>query len=77
MANTTVSKITALMPKDLIAHLREATHAQTMTEALIIAASDWVYRYKTREFTEKLRKKPFHFRKGYSAEKIRALNRQV
>ncbi len=62
------------MPKDLMNNLREGTHAKTTTEALIIAASDWVYRDKLQSLSERIKKKPLRFK--YTAEQIRELNRR-
>lgn len=68
-------KVTALLPDDLVKELRELTGSKTLTESLTIAVKGWISITKIKKLNEELEKKPLTFQKGYTAERVRELNR--
>jgi hypothetical protein len=69
-------KVTALIPDQLVKDLKELTEADTLTDSLIQAISEWTALEKIKQLNEEIRKHPFKFKKGFTAEKIRNLNRR-
>lgn len=69
-------KVTALLPDDLVQEVRKLTGGRNITESILIAMKDYIARQKIRKAIEKVREKPLQFREGFTAEKIRSLNRE-
>ncbi|MFH0920742.1 MAG: DUF2191 domain-containing protein [Fibrobacterota bacterium] len=69
-------KVTAILPDALINDVKSLAQGKTITESLITALSDWSSQQHIKRLSEKVRKAPFRFAPGYSAEKIRELNRK-
>lgn len=76
MSTTIPIKVTALLPGNLIHDLQAITQMETLTESLKMAVEHYVRSQKLLQLTENIKKKPLQFRKGFSAEKIRELNRR-
>lgn len=70
-------KVTALIPDNLVQQVKELTHAKTITESLVIAMQEFVAMQKLRALNQKVKKSPLLFQEGFSANKIRKLNRSV
>ena len=68
-------KVTALIPETLIKEIKSYTQANTITQALVIVLSEWLENKKIAQLTEHLKVAPLKFSKGFSAQKIRGLNR--
>ncbi len=70
-------KVTALIPDDLVQEVKSLSHAKTTTEALVIVMTEWLSSKRLRTLNEKVQKSPLQFRDDFSADKVRALNRQT
>ena len=68
-------KVTAILPDALVSDVKNLARGKTITESLITALSDWSSQQHIKRLTEKVRKSPLRFITGYSAEKVRGLNR--
>lgn len=68
-------KVTALLPDPLIKKVQHFSKGKNITDALVIALSDWVAQKKILELNAKVESDPLKFRKGFSAQKGRFLNR--
>ncbi len=69
-------KVTALLPDQLIDEIRRFTKGKTLTESLMLALKEWLTFKKLAQLNEKIKKNPLQFKKGFTAEKIRTLNRK-
>lgn len=74
MITATPVKITALLPEDLLAQVKAVAAVKTVTEALKTAMEYYLSSKRLADLNERVRRKPLQL-KGFSAEKIRALNR--
>lgn len=70
-------KVTALIPDALVREVKALTHAKTITESLIVAMQEFVSFHKLRALNQKVKRSPLRFQEGFSAEKIRELNREL
>ena len=70
-----IMKVTALIPDDLIQELRRHSTGKNLTETLIIALDEWLSLKKIKKLNKLIEKSPLRFRKGYTPEKTRNLNR--
>ena len=68
-------KVTALIPDLLVRQLREHSSGKNLTEALTVALKEWLALKKVRGLNHSVAKSPLRFRKGFSASKIRDVNR--
>jgi len=69
-------KVTALIPDKLIHDVRSLTGGRTITDSIISALSEWSSSQRIKQLSERIRRKPLRFAPGYSARKIRAINRR-
>lgn len=70
-------KVTALLPDPLIRKVKRYAGGKNLTESLVVALKDWVAHKKIIELNRKIEKSPFSFKKGFSAEKARKVNRSL
>jgi len=70
-------KVTAIIPDEIIKDVQKYTEGKNITDSLIKALNDWLYAKRVENLNEKLAHNPFQFKKGYSAEGIRNLNKRV
>jgi hypothetical protein len=68
-------KVTTLLPDALIEDICNLAKGKTLTESLITALSSWAKQQKLIQLTHELKVKPFTFKHGFSALKLRELNR--
>jgi hypothetical protein len=68
-------KVTALIPDDLVAEVQQLAVGKNLTESLVIALKEWTDQKKLRQLRDKVRNSPLQFAEGFSAKKIRAMNR--
>lgn len=68
-------KVTAIIPDSLINNVREISQGRNITECLVIAMNEWVAMKRLKALHEQIKKSPLKFKKGFSAQKIRGLNR--
>lgn len=69
-------KVTALLPDDLMHELHLKSGAKTITESLKMAITGWLAIEQLTTLNRQLKKQPFRFTKGFSAERIRMINRK-
>jgi hypothetical protein len=67
-------KVTALLPDDLIAEVRTFSGGKNITDSILIALRDYVAHHKMAIRTVK--EKPLSFSDGFTAGRIRRLNRK-
>jgi hypothetical protein len=70
-------KVTALLPDDIVEEVKKLSGGKNITESLLIALEDYISRQKIRKAIQKIKEKPLQFKEGYSAEKVRSINREV
>lgn len=70
-------KVTALIPDKLVKDVRELAKGGTLTDSLITALSEWAALERIKQLNQMVLKTPFKFQKGFTAEKVRKLNRTV
>ncbi len=68
-------KVTAILPDELIDEVKHYSKGKNITESLIIALMDWIALQKIKELNKKIKKEPLKFKKDFSADKIRLINR--
>ena len=69
-------KVTAIIPDQLIATVREYSKGKTITESLIIVLSEWVKLQEIHKLNTKLSLKPLQFDPDFSRQ-IRARSRRT
>ena len=69
-------KVTALVPDDLVARVRELTGGETITESLIKALSDWAAVQEIKTLNRRIAARPLEFKKGFTAASVRKINRR-
>lgn len=69
-------KVTALIPDELVSDVKDLANGQNLTDCLITALSEWTELQKIKKLNDHVRKKPLEFRQGYSAQKMREVNRR-
>lgn len=70
-------KVTALIPDELVMDVKTFAQGETLTDSLIFALEEWTKLEKIKELNQELIKMPFKFKKGFTAQKVRNLNRKV
>lgn len=68
-------KITAILPDDLVDQVKRTTGGKNITDSLKIALEAYLSHQKIQQAMEAIDRDPFLFREGFSAEKVRELNR--
>ena len=68
-------KVTALIPDDLVKDVRELAKGKNITDSLLIALKEWSSAQKLKNLTLKVKRRPLKFRRSFSADHIRSLNR--
>ena len=66
-----------IIPDEIIKDVQKYTEGKNITDSLIKALNDWLYAKRIENLNEKLAHNPVQFKKGYSAEGIRNLNKRV
>ena len=69
-------KVTALLPDEMIAEVRKRSGADNVTDSLKLALGEWLALRRIRDLNKQIRKKPLQFQHGFTAEKVRNLNRR-
>jgi VCBS repeat-containing protein len=69
-------KVTALLPDDIIQEVKKLSGGKNITESILIALKDYIAQQRIRKSIQKVKDKPLQFRDGFSAEKVRSLNRE-
>lgn len=69
-------KVTALLPDKLVEEVKAHAKGQTLTESLTLALEEWLRLRKLAKLTSEVQDRPLEFSKGFTASRIRKLNRQ-
>jgi hypothetical protein len=69
-------KVTALIPDELVNEVKHYSSGKNITDSLIIALQEWISLKKIIELNQKISNNPLEFRKNFSAEEVRELNRR-
>ena len=70
-------RITVILPDDLIDEVKHYSKGKNITKSLSIALKDWIALQKIKELNKKIKKEPLKFRKDFSADKVRSINREL
>jgi hypothetical protein len=68
-------KVTAILPDELVFEIQKYTAGKNITDSLQKALSEWLKLAKVKKLNEKLKRIPLEFAPGYSADKVRKINR--
>jgi hypothetical protein len=69
-------KVTALIPDDLVHEVRAVAQGKNITDSLVIALSGWLSIQKLKMMQEQVKKTPLAFKRNFSAQNARELNRR-
>jgi hypothetical protein len=69
-------KVTALINDDLVNSVVKLSNGKNITDGLVIALEDYVYRKKIDLLINQLQNEPLQFQDGFTAQGIRDLNRK-
>ena len=72
-----IMKVTALIPDDIIREVKKLSGGKNITESILIAMRDYIARQKIRKAIQKVKENPLQFNDGFTAEKVRTLNREL
>lgn len=68
-------KVTAIIPDEIVGNVRTLSKGKNITESLVIALEEWISLKKIHTLNKAVKKSPLQFSKDFSAQKIRAANR--
>jgi hypothetical protein len=69
-------KVTALIPDQLVQEIKDLAPARNLTESLITALQGWTSQKRLSLLHQRIKQTPLLFRPGFTAAKIRAINRR-
>ena len=69
-------KVTAIIPDDLVADVKQLTRGKNITDSLIKALSEWVSIQKIKSLNTQIAQTPLVFKKRFSGSSVRKINRQ-
>ena len=64
-------KVTAIIPDDIIHDVKKYTGGKNITDSLIKALNDWLYRQRINHLNNDLKQNPVQFRDDFTTEEIR------
>lgn len=70
------TKVTALIPDEILKQVQEAAPAKTLTESLITALKEWIYSNEIKKLNKSIKEKPLKFKSGFTAQNARELSRR-
>jgi hypothetical protein len=70
-------KVTAIIPDELVNDVKKMTGGATITDSLIIALKSYTSKQRLLKAIERVKKEPLVFQEGFTAAKVRKLNRKV
>ncbi len=68
-------KITVILSDDLIDEVKHYSKGKNITESMFIALKDWIALQKIKELNQTIKKETLKFRKDFSADEVRSINR--
>ena len=69
-------KVTAIISDNLIEEVRKYAKGKNLTESLTVVLKEWLASKRIKELNQMIKEKPLEFNSGYSAEKVREINRR-
>ena len=69
-------KVTAILPDEMINEVRRQSREKNITQSLKVALSEWLQMRNITRLNLEVREKPLEFKSGFSAQKLRAVNRR-
>lgn len=75
--NNEPMKVTALLPDDIVQEVKKLSGGKNITDSILIALRDYIAQQRIRKVIQKVKDKPLQFREGFTAEKVRSVNREV
>ena len=69
-------KVTALLPDALVSDVQALSQGKNITDSLLKALSEWVALKRVVALDSAVKKHPFLFAEGFTAEAVRKLNRR-
>jgi len=70
-------KVTALLPDDIVQEVKKLSGGKNITESILIALREYIAQHRIKKSIQRVKDKPLQFRDGYTAEKVRNLNREL
>jgi hypothetical protein len=70
-------KVTAIIPDEIISDVKKYTGGKNITDSLIKALNDWLYKQRINQLSNELHQNPVRFRDDFSAEGIRNQNNTI
>ena len=70
-------KVTAILPDELVADVQKYSGGKNITDSLSLALSEWLRLAKVRKLNEKVERSPLKFQPGFTAKKVRGINRKI
>ena len=70
-------KVTAIIPDELVKDIKRITKGTNINESIIIALQSFTAKQKLLGVMEKVRKEPLVFQEGFTAAKVRKINRKM
>ncbi len=70
-------KVTAIIPDELVNDVKKMTGGATITDSLIIALKSYTSKQRLLKAIERVKREPLNFQEGFTAAKVRKLNRKV
>lgn len=64
-------KVTAIIPDEIIDDVKKYTGGKNITDSLIRALNDYLYRQRINHLSNELQQNPIQFREDFSSEGIR------
>jgi len=68
-------KVTAMIPDELVDEVRKISGGKNITESLLIAIKFYIRTKNMEALIEEVHKNPLEFQDGFTAYKVRKLNR--
>ncbi len=69
-------KVTALIPDQIVKEVKHFAKGRTLTDSLVVALQEWISLKKIHELNSSIKQSPLNFSDGFSALKVRSLNRK-
>jgi len=69
-------KVTALIPDELVERVKSVSGGKNITESLIIALNEYLSNREVTSLYKSIDEEPLAFKEGFTAYKLRKLNRE-
>ena len=65
-----------MLPDDIIEEVKKLSGGKNITDSILIALKDYIAHQRLSESDREGKNKPLRFKDGFTAEKVRKLNRE-